>query len=115
MDKLALRSYQINQAELAQLDSVLERLEITCAHRPRPPEYRRLRGLYNAKRAELLQRMAAIEAAIEALPDRERVVMRAHYLQGADWDAIAETLHYCTRQVHRIHARALQRVEASSN
>lgn len=110
MNKQTLRRYQLLQIEAEQLDEIAARL-IQKAPGRRTPEIERARRLYAERAAELAKQAEAIEDAIQALPDRERIILRAHYLMGDSWEAIAARLHYSTRQVHRIHARALQRIE----
>lgn len=61
---------------------------------------------------ELLGRLACelltIEKAIEALPSRERQLIRLHYINGLTWSQVAEAMNYSWTQVHRIHAEALR-------
>ncbi len=52
--------------------------------------------------------MAKIEKAIEKLPEREKYLIRARYLDGKSWEQIAVDMNYSWRQVHRIHANALK-------
>lgn len=67
-----------------------------------------LRQTYEAKRAELYDAMGKIEAAIESLPSKERTLIRAYYAEGMTWEAVCVEMNYSWRQVHRIHAKALQ-------
>lgn len=47
----------------------------------------------------------------DSLPDeRHRVVMEAHYLGFAGWEAVADQVGYCPRHVKRLHKEALCRV-----
>ena len=67
-----------------------------------------LRQTYESKRAELYDAMGKIEAAIESLPSKERTLIRAYYAEGMTWEAVCVEMNYSWRQVHRIHAKALQ-------
>ncbi len=37
--------------------------------------------------------------------------MRLRYIDGADWNDVAATIHYEWTQTHRIHARALSKIK----
>lgn len=63
---------------------------------------------YQRKSAELCDAMDKIEAAIESLPSKERTIIRAYYAEGMTWEAVCVATNYSWRQVHRIHAKALQ-------
>lgn len=52
--------------------------------------------------------MAKIEKAIEKLPEREKYLIRARYIEGKTWEQIAVDMGYSWKQVHRIHAKALK-------
>lgn len=75
------------------------------------------------RRAELLERfrqkeaacsaaMAEIENAIEVLAPRERTLIRLHYIQGLTWEEVCVAMTYSWRQVHRIHAKALEALKS---
>ena len=61
---------------------------------------------HQADREELLQ-------AIEALPDRERKVIRRHYYEGSYLKAIGAELGVTESRVCQIHRRALKMLELS--
>lgn len=63
---------------------------------------------YEALQARLAAELLAIEKAIEALPSRERQLVRLHYIQGLTWMQVAEEMKYSWSQIHRIHAEALR-------
>ena len=65
---------------------------------------------YRAKLAALAAEQLAVEQAIDTLEQRERVLMRYRYIQGLTWEEICVAMHYSWRQVHRIHASALQQL-----
>ena len=52
--------------------------------------------------------VAKIEKAIEKLPEREKYLIRARYIDCKSWEQIAVDMNYSWRQVHRIHANALK-------
>lgn len=50
---------------------------------------------YEASAAELYGRMSEIEAAIAEVPNPDqRYMLRAHYLRGLEWEAVAEEKSY---------------------
>lgn len=49
-----------------------------------------------------------IEKAIDDLPDREKYLVRARYIELKTWEQIAVDMGYSWRQVHNIHSLALQ-------
>jgi len=51
---------------------------------------------------------AAVEAAVESLPERERYLIRARYIDGKPWERICVDMSYSWQHTHRIHATALQ-------
>lgn len=74
-------------------------------------EHTELQKLYHTKVAELKAEMLEIEQAIEVLEPRERTLVRLHYFQGLTWEQVAVEMNYCWRQIHRIHAAALDMLE----
>jgi RNA polymerase sigma factor for flagellar operon FliA len=56
------------------------------------------------------QTASRISQAIEALPEKERVVVRLHYLEGLEFARIADTLRLTRGRVSQIHAAALKRL-----
>lgn len=67
-----------------------------------------LLGRFQQKEAECAATMAEIENAIEVLEPRERTLIRLHYIQGMTWEEVCVAMTYSWRQVHRIHAKALE-------
>lgn len=54
-----------------------------------------LMGDYEAKAAALYDRMSEIEAAIAEVPNPDqRYMLRAHYLRGLEWEAVAQEKSY---------------------
>lgn len=71
-----------------------------------------LQELYNAKLDELRAALLKIERAIDSLEPNEREVLRLHYILGWTWEQVSVAVNYSWRQTHRIHARALRKLEA---
>lgn len=68
-------------------------------------EMDRLTDLLIDKRQEILD-------VIHSLEDPDCVdVLYKRYMEGKLWEDVAEEMHFCKRQVHRIHAKALGLVE----
>ena len=54
-----------------------------------------------------------IQSVINSLDDAEyRVLLTERYINFEDWEKIALTMHYSIRNIHLMHGRALQRVQA---
>jgi len=62
----------------------------------------------NEKLERMYELEARVERAIETLPKREAYLIRLRYIQGMEWMEICSEMNYSWRQVHRIHAEALQ-------
>jgi RNA polymerase sigma factor (sigma-70 family) len=132
MTKETLKTYTKLKREQKQLEGMLRELEAIMA----APSGQRLTGMprnpspggnpledavirhvelqerYRAKLDELLQAQLEIERAIDTLDPTERTLLRLHYIQGETWEQAAVTMNYSWRQVHRIHARALKKLES---
>lgn len=71
---------------------------------------------YQEKRAALLEKIAAVETAVDSLPQGpERDVLRARYLSGLSlvrWRFIAEGLHYSLRRVYELHDAGIAMLKA---
>ena len=63
---------------------------------------------YRQKVTELTEALIEIERAIEVLEPRERTLIRLHYAQGMTWEEVCVAMNYSWRQIHRIHAKALE-------
>ena len=72
-----------------------------------------LLGRFQQKEAECAAAMAEIENAIEVLEPRERTLIRLHYIQGMTWEEVCVAMTYSWRQVHRIHAKALEGLKST--
>lgn len=76
---------------------------------------RKLKCQYYAKVAELTAELVDIEAAIECLEPRERSLIRLYYIDGLTWEEVCVHMNYCWRQVHRIHAKALEALKTEQD
>lgn len=130
MTKDELRSHRKAVREVRQLREQLRTLE-TAMLDPRAPNLaaaprgsgpsnpverailrvEALRGRYADKLAALLAQQELIEQAIERLDPCERMVIREYYIAGRSWERVCETMHYTERHTHRIHGRALQKLQ----
>ena len=70
--------------------------------------YTKIMAEYQRKVEELSAALLEIEHAIEALDPRARTLIRLHYIQGLTWENVCVEMGYSWRQVHRIHAKALE-------
>lgn len=131
MTKEELRGYRDLKREAKYLEETIERIEAEI-YAPRTTRLDKLPGaqsngtgpterlalkhmelldLYRAKLVELRAGQLEVEKAIEPLPTDERMLMRYRYLEGLTWEEVAVEMGYTWRHVHRIHARALERVK----
>lgn len=66
--------------------------------------------------AEFVEQRASLRDAINSLQDREQVLIRKHYLEGVNFEAIARTMGVSKQRISQIHARAVRRLrEAVGN
>lgn len=130
MTKDRLLKYRDQRLEMMGLKEELEELEVQ-AYFAKAVNYNgdgggsgdgdrmgRVVALLDAKRRRVLKAMErllkeseAVEAAMQPLSSTEREVVRRRYSQGATWIDIAAQLNYSTRQVQRIHGRALLKMQ----
>lgn len=75
------------------------------------------RGLADPEmEAEFVEQRASLREAINSLQDREQVLIRKHYLEGVNFEAIARTMGVSKQRISQIHARAVRRLrEAIGN
>ena len=66
---------------------------------------------YLDKVAELDRALIEIEAAIKCLEPRERTLIRLYYLEGLTWEEVCVAMSYSWRQIHNIHAKALEKLK----
>lgn len=130
MTKEQLKAYRAIRLERDKLRSLLEEMEATI-YSPTIPKlnpapgggrngaspveiaatkHDELRTRYLQKVAELEDAMAMIEEAIKMLGNRERTLIRLHYIKGKTWEEVCVDMSYSWRQIHRIHAKALEKL-----
>ena len=107
MTKEQLRQYRSIKIEISQMERRIEEWERLGHNDITRP----LQDAYREKLANLIESQLKIEKAIESLNSTERELMRLRYIDGADWTEVAATIHYEWTQTHRIHARALRKLE----
>lgn len=132
MTKDRLRAYKDLIAERDQLQALLDELDASkdaparsrLDGTPRGSRHHRgamergyesreqVRAALEDKKAELCEKLLAIEQALDGLPSRERRVLRYYYVQGLTWEQVCVETNYSWRQIHRIHSRALQLLQA---
>ena len=81
----------------------LERVIDRCAE---------LELFYTNKLNDLSARQLAIEQAVDSLPSRLRMIIRAHYIQGISWERISTAAGCGPRHVFKLRAQALQILES---
>ena len=69
-----------------------------------------LLALYAEKCAQMDAELLTIEQAIDSLETREKTLLRLHYVMGLTWENVCVEMNYSWRQVHRIHAKALEKL-----
>lgn len=67
--------------------------------------------MYADKIDEVTSELCYIEDCINSLPSRERRLIRYRYILMMSWDSIAMRMNYSVRQVHNIHAGALENLK----
>ncbi|NNG67331.1 sigma factor-like helix-turn-helix DNA-binding protein [Caldanaerobacter subterraneus] len=65
----------------------------------------------NEKLQESYEKLKEIEKAIEALDEKEKLLMRLRYIHGKSWMEICNEMHYSWAQVHRIHGEILKKLK----
>lgn len=71
-----------------------------------------LEKVYVQKLAKLNNEIFKIEKAITSLENSvERQLIRARYIDGKTWEEVCALIGYSWSQTHRIHARALKKLQ----
>lgn len=129
MTKEELKQYQALKLEKQQLEELLEEIELAKTA-PKSPKmdaaprggsrhsgledivakYEEIEAMYTAKRAEIADRLLAIETAIETLGPIERRMMRYRYIDGLKWEEVCVAMSYSWNQMHLIHRQALNKL-----
>lgn len=130
MTKERLRTYRDLSRELRHIERKVESLEASL-YSPKIPKmsgmpaggaggnamedlaakHLELLDHYKAKEAELAGEQLAIEQAIDALPYRERSLLRLYYIDGLTWEEVSVRMNYSWRQTHNIHSTALKQLK----
>lgn len=126
MDKSDLREYWWKRKNIERLTETLEELKaLRACQSPRLSDEPRSTGFKDkigdlvikldeveAKLvvllAEAYEALKKIEDAIEALPEREKLLMRLRYIHFKEWTEIAVEMHYGWTQIHHIHSNCLR-------
>lgn len=58
-----------------------------------------LQEQYADKIHNAMNLLTKIENDLEALPEKERVLLRLHYIEGYNWDAVADKMNYTKRNI----------------
>lgn len=127
MTKAQLRAYRDIKLERDKLKDLVDGLEyglsglsmdgMPRSSRPGDPtgwqaiEHAQIIDQYLDKVAELDKALVEIETAIECLEPRERTLIRLYYIEGLTWEEVCVEMSYGWRQVHRIHAKALEQMK----
>lgn len=59
---------------------------------------------------KLLEEQVYIETMIKGLEPVERLLIRAKYIDGLQWESICNIIGYSWAQTHRIHSHALEKL-----
>lgn len=127
MTKAKLRAYRDLKRERDHLKAMVDALEygpsglrldgMPRSSKPGDPtgrqaiDHAQVRDLYEQKAAELDKELIEIENAIKGLEPRERDLIRLYYFEGLTWEQVCVAMHYEWAQIHRIHAKALERLK----
>lgn len=67
-----------------------------------------IESLMNNIIKESFKSLIDIEKAVKVLPEREKYLIRARYIDCKRWEEICVDMNYSWMQVHRIHSEALK-------
>lgn len=130
MDKLKLRNYRDAELEIEQLEELLSRIEskITSAkvasfsNMPigkggkkdvigaNLARLEALRALYNRRWDALIAARIEIEESIENLAPAERSLIRYRYIEGLEWEEVAQKMRYSISKTTRMHGKILEKI-----
>ena len=68
-------------------------------------------GMINRELCRCLKEIQYIENLISNLPEREKLLMRLRYIDNLKWEEIALKMDYTWQHMHRIHAKALNKIK----
>lgn len=69
---------------------------------------------YNAKLRTCIKITIEFEQALTKLSERERIIIRKHYLDGKTWSEIQDDMGMCERNLIRISNRAIKKMAANA-
>lgn len=69
---------------------------------------------YNAKLRACIKITMEFEQAIAALSERERIIIRKHYLDGMTWSDMQDEMNMSERNLKRISGRAMKKLTQES-
>lgn len=128
MTKEELRKHRDDVRELDQLDELITRIRsqlespkvARLSHVPAGgkgvtfadlvTKLMDLERKYNERWDQLIESQLKVESAIESLDGRDRVIMRAYYIQRKSWEQIAEEQNYSLIWLWQLHGRILQKL-----
>ena len=70
--------------------------------------------MINRELCRCLKEIQYIENIISKLPEREKLLMRLRYIDNLKWEEIALKMNYTWQHMHRIHAKALNKIKCDS-
>lgn len=70
--------------------------------------------MINRELCRCLKEIQYIENLISNLPEREKLLMRLRYIDNLKWEEIALKMNYTWQHMHRIHAKALNKIKCDS-
>lgn len=108
MTKHTLKIYNIIRKELRQITRLVKSPE--ARNLADTEDGRKLLELYETKRSALIAMQQGIEEAIDRLDPTERLLIRARYIEGRSWTAIAQELYYSRSATFEIHDRAIEKL-----
>lgn len=65
---------------------------------------------YNAKLRACIKITMEFEQALEKLSERERIIIRKHYLDGMTWSDMQDDMNMSERNLKRISGRAMKKL-----
>ena len=65
--------------------------------------YIRLEQKYDMLRSNLIDIQIQVEETIEKLDSKERILMRAYYIEGKSWKEVADYMGYSEDNIYKIH------------
>lgn len=113
------KNIQRLEEKILELESAAEKMTTVISDEPRSSsDQDKLSGIV-AKMADIekaLKRqlhksyivLGEIENAIAMLPERERYLIRARYIDCRSWEEICVDMNYSWRGIHKIHSKALK-------